>query len=224
MMKYLYIQIALGIAALNWVSVAIKSKWLEYVTKPATMLALLAFVWRLRPGLIAHGDVNWLIFALLFSLAGDVFLMLPGNLFLPGLISFLLAHLAYIFAFNIVSPPLDSASLIVALMVVITGAQIYRRIAAGLEIAGEQKMKIPVLIYTIVISVMVICALLTLVSSGWENYRALLLSVGALLFFLSDTWLAWDRFVEPLKFRDLRVMVSYHLAQICLCLGFLVSP
>ncbi|MBL7162558.1 MAG: lysoplasmalogenase [Anaerolineales bacterium] len=223
-MKYLFIKIALGFAALNWAAIVIKWKWLEYIAKPAAMLALLAYVWRLRPGLVVHGNINWLIFALLFSLAGDIFLMLPGNLFLPGLIAFLLAHMAYIFALSIALPPLNLASLIVVLMVGMTSVQIYRRVAAGLESSGETRMKIPALLYTTVISVMVILALLTLVSNGWENYRALLLSAGALLFSISDTWIAWDRFVEPLKYRDLRVMSSYHLGQVCLCLGFLMTP
>ena len=223
-MKYLFVQIALGFAALNWAALALKWKWLEYIAKPAAMLALLAYVWRLRPGLLVNGNINWLILALLFSLAGDILLMLPKNLFLPGLLTFLLAHIAYIFALSIVLPPLNLASLFVALMVGMTSVQIYRRVAAGLESSGETRMKIPVLLYTSAISVMVILALLTLVSNEWENYRALLLSAGALLFFISDTWIAWDRFVEPLKYRHLRVMSSYHLAQVCLCLGFLITP
>ncbi|MBC8504212.1 MAG: lysoplasmalogenase [Anaerolineales bacterium] len=224
MSKYLFAQIAAGLAVFNWLAVALKWKWLEYIAKPAIMLALIAFVWRLRPGLVIHGNINWLLFALFFSLAGDIFLMLPRNLFLPGLVSFLLAHIAYIFALSLTLPSFDLAVLLVILMVGLTSFQIYRRVAGGLEISGQTEMKIPIILYTSVISVMVIFALLTLVSNDIENYRALLLSAGALLFFISDTWIAWDRFVEPLKFRDLRVMVSYHIAQICLCLGFLVSP
>lgn len=221
-MKYEFVQIALGIAVLNWVAVAKKWKWLEYFAKPATILALMVFVWGFRPGLTFFDDPNWLLFALFFSLAGDIFLMLPDNLVIPGLVSFLLAHVAYIMALWISLPPFGLASLLVILMVALTSLQIYRRIADGLDRTGEKGLKIPVLLYTIVISMMLIFALLTLVSSGWENYRALLLSAGALLFMISDIWLAWDRFVEPLKYRDLRVMISYHLAQICLCLGFLV--
>jgi len=223
-MKYLFIQIALGIAVLNWVAIAFKWKWLEYITKPATMLALLIYVLRIRPSLLIHGNVNWLVFALFFSLVGDVLLMLPGKLFLQGLVSFLLVHIAYILAFSIALPPQNLVSLLIIVMVGMTSLQIYRNLAAGLKSSGETKMKVPVLLYTIVITVMVIFALSTLVSNSWENYRALLLSAGALLFSISDTWLAWDRFVEPLKHIHLRVMVSYHLAQICLCLGFLITP
>ncbi len=223
-MKYLFVKIALGLAALHWGGIVIKWKWLQYLTKPATILALIAFVWRFRPGFVLRGDLNWLVFALLFSLVGDVLLMLPGNLFLPGLVSFLLAHIAYIFALSNALPPFNLPSLIVVLMVAMTSVQIYRRLAAGLENSQERSLKIPVMLYITVLSIMVVLALLTLVSNGWENYRALLLSAGALLFFISDTWLAWDRFVEPLKHHDLRVMISYHLAQICLSLGFLFAP
>lgn len=224
MSKFLFVQIAAGIAVVNWVALAVRWKWLEYIAKPATIFALMAFVWRLRPGFIIHGNINWLLFALIFSLAGDIFLMLPRNLFLPGLVSFLFAHIAYALALSQTLPSLDLTVLLVILMVGITGLQVYRRLAAGLEISGQTEMRIPVMLYATVISIMVTFALLTLVSNRIENYRALLLSAGALLFFISDTWLAWDRFVEPLKFRDLRVMISYHAAQICLCLGFLFSP
>jgi uncharacterized membrane protein YhhN len=68
-------------------------KNLEYFAKPATMVALLAFV-ILNGGL--SGGMIWFAIGLLFSLAGDVFLMLPKEQFIAGLVSFLLAHIAYI--------------------------------------------------------------------------------------------------------------------------------
>jgi len=221
--KYTLLQSALGFAAINWIAVGFKWKWLEYITKPATMLALLAWVFQLRPGLIIHGSINWLAVALIFSLAGDIFLMLPIDAFIPGLFSFLLAHMAYVFSFAAGGFRFNLAILIIVILVGVSSYQIFRQIAAGLARSGQDKLKIPVLTYTLVISLMVIMALQTLANNGWANYRALMISAGALLFLLSDVWIAWDRFVESLKWRDLRVMMTYHLGQMLIALGLVIS-
>ncbi|MBT3391827.1 MAG: lysoplasmalogenase [Chloroflexi bacterium] len=224
-MKYRFLYIALYIAIVNWIAATKKWKWLVYLTKPAVILAIMAYVWRLRPYLIASdGRFNWLIGALLFSLVGDILLMLPGNFFTPGLVAFLLGHVAYIISFAAVSTfTLNAPLIIVVSMVSVTANQIYRQITRALEHRGNQKLKIPVLIYTSTISVMLIMALNTLTSNSFETYRALFASGGALLFSLSDTWLAWDRFVEPLPWRNFRVMATYHVGQAFLCLGFLMT-
>ncbi len=222
--KYTLLQTALVIAAFNWLAVSVRWKWLEYLTKPTVMLVMLAGVFRLRPSLLTQGEVNWLALALIFSLAGDVFLMLPGDRFIPGLVAFLLAHLAYIFNFLSAGFSINPATLILAVLVAATGRQLYQRIAAGLTRQGHHALKLPVLIYTLVISTMTLTALNTLTTPAWENYRALMLSAGALLFMLSDTWIAWDRFVKPLRYRDLRVMLTYHLGQFLLVLGAVYSP
>jgi uncharacterized membrane protein YhhN len=223
--KYTLLQIALGIAVFNWLAVSVRWKWLEYLTKPAVMIAMIAGVFRLRPGLVAQGQVNWLALALIFSLVGDIFLMLPGDRFIPGLAAFLLAHVAYIINFSVGGGfSINPATLILAALVAATSLQLYRRIAAGLTRKGQHKLKLPVLAYTIVISTMTLIALNTLTTPAWENYRALMIGAGALLFMLSDTWIAWDRFVEPLRWRDLRVMMTYHLGQLLLVLGAVYSP
>ena len=85
--------VAFGVfALLDWLAVSRGIRALEYVAKPATLLALLAYA--------AFGHASpWLVAALVFSLLGDIFLMLPADLFLAGLAAFLIAHLAYIGAF-----------------------------------------------------------------------------------------------------------------------------
>lgn len=221
--KYTFLQIALGIAALNWLAVALKWKILEYITKPATMLALGAYIWNLRPGLVINGNINWLLLAIILSLIGDVFLMLPGDFFIPGLMAFSLTLVAYLLTLTISLPTFNLASILVILIVGLTMHQIYRQIAVGVEKTGNPLLKVLVLGYTVVLSIMVIFALLTLVSHGWENYRALLISAGALLFLVSNIWSGWERFVEPLKFGGFRVMVSYHVGQCLMCLGFLIT-
>jgi uncharacterized membrane protein YhhN len=45
--------------------------------------------------------------------------------------------------------------------------------------------------------------------------------VGAVLFLISDTLLAWNRFVRPVRFGSLGVHVTYHVAQGLLVLSLL---
>src|SRR5438067_2095120 len=85
--------VAFGVfALLDWLAVSRSVRPVEYVAKPATLLALLVYAGCGHPS-------PWLVAALAFSLLGDVFLMLPADLFLAGLAAFLVAHLAYIGAF-----------------------------------------------------------------------------------------------------------------------------
>lgn len=88
------------IAFADWVAVALDRRSIEYVLKPATMVALGAFVLALK---LPSGEVRWWhLAAIACSLAGDVFLMLPASvmdekLLVRGrLASFLVAHLLYI--------------------------------------------------------------------------------------------------------------------------------
>ncbi len=210
--------IGLIIAALDWIAVARRFKPLEYFAKPATMLILLWWLW-LATGF--QGGLAWFAIGLVFSLAGDIFLMLPREQFIPGLVSFLLAHLAYIVGFNLSPPPVASASLLVVVMVAIPGVQVFRRIRAGLLTNGHQKLVLPVLLYSVVISVMLMSALLTLVrpDAEWRPGPALLVSVGAFLFFLSDTLLAWNKFVTDLPGGRVLVHIAYHLGQYALIVG-----
>ena len=215
-MPYLLLIPVLVTAILDWISVAKNWRKAEYVLKPLTMVALLAWLW-----IVAgfSGALIWFALGLLFSLAGDIFLMLPREQFIPGLIAFLLAHLAYLVGLNQSAPPISLPSLILALFVALTSLQIYRRISQGLKKSGHGNLAVPVLVYTVVISLMLLSALLTLVRPEWNPMPALLVSAGALLFYISDTLLAWNKFVAPLKTGHLVVMVTYHLGQILIVLG-----
>lgn len=218
-MNYFFFGLAFALAVLDWIAVAQKWKKLEYFAKPATMVALLAFVIQ-NGGL--RGGMLWFTLGLALSLAGDVFLMLPRERFIAGLVSFLLAHVAYIVG---LSPRLPAdmtirlIALSLALILALTAAQIYRRIAAGLRAGGKARLRAPVLVYSIVISIMLFSAMLTLLSSRWFSVHALTVCAGAALFFLSDTILAWNRFVSPMRYGRLMNMSTYHLGQLLIALG-----
>jgi hypothetical protein len=70
---------------------------------------------------------------------------------------------------------------------------------------------------------MVTAALLTMVMHNWNPWASLITSGGALFILISDSWLAWDRIVAPLKNRNLRVITTYHLGQIGLVFGAVLN-
>jgi len=215
-MSYYFLFLALIIAILDWIAVARKWKRIEYFAKPATMLALLAWL-GVNNGF--QGSMLWFALGLLFSLGGDIFLMLPREQFIPGLVSFLIAHICYLIGFNSANPVYNAASLILLVVVMFTGYLVYRRVALGLQASGQSKLKLPVLVYSIVISLMLFSALSTLIQPDWRIYAAVFASSGALLFFISDTTLALNKFVSPIPNARVITMVTYHLGQILIVLG-----
>ena len=215
-MTFFLLWFALIVAVLDWIAVAKKRIRLEYVTKSAVMLILLLWVWQVSG---FQGQMLWFGLGILFSLAGDIFLMLPRERFIAGLVSFLLAHISYIIGLNNLLPDINLASLVLAAFVILASVTVTRRIITGIAVKGEERLKIPSLVYSAAISLMLYSALLTLVNPGWSFVSALPVSVGALLFYLSDISLAWIKFVAPLSHARLRIMVTYHLGQILLVLG-----
>lgn len=215
-MDFSLIWISTIIAIVDWVAVAKRWKPLEYVAKPGVMIALLAWLWSIGG---FSGHLQWFAYGLVFSLIGDTFLMLPKKQFRAALITFLIAHVAYSIGFNDTVPPLNLVSIILAVMVGTTTIRLAREILSGLDASGNSKLRTPVLLYIIVISVMLLSALLTLVRPEWSVGPALLVSAGALLFTISDMILAWNMFVAPLRYEKLTVITSYHIGQILIILG-----
>ena len=215
-MDYYLLIIALGLAVLDWIAVARQWKRLEYVAKPGVMLVLLLWL-----GLIGGftSPMLWFSLGILFSLFGDIFLMLPREIFTAGLVAFLLAHLSYIIGLNQGPLPFNLATLIIALMVIIVAVTIFRQLNAGLKAKDLNSLRLPVLVYCLVISLMLFSALMTLVKNYWMPVPALMVSFGALFFFLSDAFLGWNKFVDPLKNGRIVVIVTYHLGQILIVLG-----
>jgi uncharacterized membrane protein YhhN len=215
-MSYLPLIIVLALAITDWVAADKKIKALEYFAKPATMLALLVWVWA-QAGW--GGPMLWFSIGAVFCLAGDIFLMLPWNLFIFGLLSFLLGHIFYIVALNNAAPYLNALGIVMLVVLGIYIGWLYPKLARGLKAKRQDMLRIPVMVYTVVISLMVYSAILTWTRLGWTTTAALLASSGAVLFYASDSMLAWDRFVNPLSHARLRVMVTYHLGQIGILLG-----
>ncbi len=71
----------------------------RYIFKPLTTILILGIALTL-PDPISSFYRLMVAIGMLFSLGGDIFLMLPGNTFVFGLVSFLVAHLFYIVAYQ----------------------------------------------------------------------------------------------------------------------------
>jgi uncharacterized membrane protein YhhN len=208
--------LAIVLAILNWLAVMKGWKILEYVTKPATMVALIA--WMLFEVHVS-GPLILFTLGLFFSLIGDICLMLPREQFIGGLVAFLLGHVCYIVGFNFQAPPVTSVTLVMVVGVALIAWLVIRPLRAGLLAKGQKPLLQPVQVYAGVISLMLLSALVTLVRPNWDTTAAVLACLGAASFFLSDTLLAWNRFVNPVSKASLKVMVTYHLGQILIALG-----
>jgi uncharacterized membrane protein YhhN len=219
--------IAVGLTGAEWVTVWRDWKTAGYVTKPLAMLGILAWynqaAWS-GPAGGWRGGLLWFGLGLVASLAGDIILMLPARFFVPGLIAFLCAHLLYLVGFNIHLPGVTWSLLLVLAGVLGIGILVFRPILKGLERSpGSRAMHVPVIVYATVISLMLFSALASFWRPGWGSQAALVASLGAGLFWISDTVLATGKFVHPVRRYDLIVMVTYLLGQFGLAAGALLA-
>lgn len=196
-------------AAGNWVAKARASRPLEYVCKPATLMALIAAAVVLDPATDLHDRRAWFVAALAASLAGDVALMLPRDRFVAGLGAFLVAHLGYIAGFWTRGPSawvFAVAGAATAAAIVPLGTRIHR------ALQRQPALRAPVVAYMAVIGVMLASA----IAAG-----PLAAAAGAALFTVSDAMIAWSRFVRPWRGAQVAIMVTYHLGQAGLVLSLL---
>ncbi|MEK9951084.1 MAG: lysoplasmalogenase family protein [Curvibacter sp.] len=198
-------------AALSTACAATGDVELHRVFKPLAMVLALVLVTRSLPGRAALP----LLLALVGSLAGDVFLMFPGY-FIPGLVSFLCAHLAYLAVFRKGQtwfPSRRALALTLGYGVLMYGVLWVGGLPAALR--G------PVAAYVVVIALMAAQAMGR--ATVLRTPGAWLVAVGAGFFMLSDTLLALHRFVSPLPLSQLWVLSTYYLAQVLIVRGLLAD-
>jgi uncharacterized membrane protein YhhN len=199
-----------GVSAVaNWVAKARGDRRLEYVAKPLTLLALVVAAATLDP--TDNAQRWWFVAALVFSLAGDVLLMLPTDQFVAGLAAFLVGHVCYVVGFWL-DPPAALAVAVATVVVVAVVTPLAQRIVRALRHGEHRDLVAPVVIYIAVITAMVVSA----VASG--NVFA---AIGAVLFAASDSMIALDRFVKPFPAAPVAIMVTYHLGQALLVISLL---
>ena len=173
------------------------------IFKPLTMgLILFLFI---IPG---HHRFDLYFFTILcgliFSLIGDVFLIFPEKNFLKGLIGFLTAHLFYIAAFSSAKPL--TVTLWIPLLLLIYGSVIFLILHPSLN-----KMALPVGFYIVVVNVMT--------WQAWErwvwfqNRMTLCAAIGSVLFLISDSLLAFNRFKRSFRMAEVLILSTYFAAQ-----------
>ena len=174
-----------------------------FLFKPlTTILILLAAL--LTPAFGSSPCAVLIAVGLGFSLAGDIFLMLSDKYFIWGLVSFLAAHLCYIPAFisraGFREPPWISLPFI-AIGLVLTSQIAFR----------ARRLRWPVIVYGLVLVAMAwrACAAWAVLGS----LPALLALAGALLFVVSDTLLAINRFIRRFRFAQVGVLGTYYAGQ-----------
>lgn len=191
--------------------VAHYQQWLllHWICKPLTTVLILAMVW-LRSAADSHYR-RWLAIGLLWSLAGDVFLMLPSDRFIAGLLCFLVAHAAYLVAFSGRARPFARRWPFVG-YAVIAGAVI-----AVLWPGIPPGVRVPVLVYVLALGAMAAQAATT-----WAVLRdraSACAAFGGGLFLLSDSLIAWNRFGDEFSAARLLILSSYWSAQWLLALS-----
>lgn len=193
-------------AAVDWWSVARERKEVEYVAKPAVLVALIAAASLLVP---ADGAIRTvMVIGLTLGLIGDVLLMF--DMFIYGAVAFLLGHVAYVVAFlmagmNVVA--LVVGAVLLALLLFICAGPIVRGAAER-----SPSMRPVVLVYLVALGAVLVLGSGTAVAAT---------AAGVALFAVSDALLAYGRFVGPAPGGRVLVHVTYHLGQALLVISLL---
>jgi uncharacterized membrane protein YhhN len=205
MMHYLALTLAVTVALLIRAEIlGIKSQ--IYILKPASTLLVIAVA------LLSLNDPSrnmtystGILVGLALCFGGDLALMFQDRRkpFMLGLVLFLLGHIAYTVAFTLLGRP-SGWVLLSTLLLLAAGLGFYRLIAANLG-----SMRIPVILYFLVISLMVIQATSLLASPAISDFQAAMIIGGAILFYISDVMLAANRFWRPWKYNRTSLALYY---------------
>lgn len=216
---------------MDWLAVRFSWRKIECILKPLAMIMVI--LWTLTAaGRAFETLLILLIFAQLAGLVGDVLLLLSTRWFLLGLGAFLIGHLFYISimgwqllitlrGFTVRNSVIWWLVLILIIWAVIL--VIFYRIIAP----KTPRLTMPLLLWTSIqvygwiLSGLVMMSMLLIVTKANLVLPELFLTVGAFLFFVSDSLLAYDRFKRKMPRVRVWIMVTYHLAQFSLAVGFL---
>lgn len=205
--------IVAALAALgDWAAVAQRRRHLEWLLKPLVLLLITLAA--------ASADLStgkaWLVLAFVYSLIGDIAIMLAEDelgstdpRFLFGVVAFFAAHVCFIGGF--VDHGLHSLQALAGLLVVAgTSALVMPRLLPAVLRTGGTRLMLLLGGYSLSLAAMVVLGVGT-ASIG--------VAVGAVLFLASDSLLAWDRFHTRIPNGPLAVAITYHLAQLLILVG-----
>lgn len=162
------------------------------------------------------GYPRWRVYvlaALVFSWAGDVFLI-SSDWFIAGLVSFLIAHVFYIVAYQQTGAATGQLKAIDIVKFVIYGVVLIWFIYPGL---GD--MLVPVLIYALVLLGMGVWAHKRRGATSPASFK--LVALGAILFAISDGLIAVNKFAYPVPAERILIMSIYMSAQYLIVQGLI---
>ncbi len=197
------------------IGIQLQNELLQIIFKPLIIPVVIGY-FDSQVKVITNGIAKWVLFALLFSLLGDAILMFQEKnsiFFLLGLSAFLIAHIFYIIFFHKVRVKENVKSNPWLLVVVV----IYYAALISLLSPYLTDMKIPVLVYGVVISFMFMLAMHMLFIKNKPAGQWMM--VGALLFVISDSILAVNKFYQPFEAAGVLIMLTYGLAQFFIIQG-----
>ncbi|EON75126.1 hypothetical protein ADIS_4297 [Lunatimonas lonarensis] len=191
---------------------------LRYFSKPLIVTGLLFYFLTSTKSIKGSILRKSVAAGLVFSIAGDS-LLLFSNLFLYGLGAFLMTHICYIIAFKLTQNhgfnPLKVnfvQTFLFNLPIYIAAAFVYFLIRKNL-----QDLQVPVVIYIMAIVMMTTMARerfgRTNAASFWQVF------LGAVLFLVSDSILALNRFYQPIEDAGVLIMGTYTMAQLLIVMG-----
>lgn len=215
MKKSLWIILFAAVLFGDIVGIQLNNETLEYLFKPLIIPVLTGYFLSHTKTFLASLK-KWIIAALFFSWAGDVLLIFQENnsiFFLLGLSSFLLAHIFYIVFFHRIriKEGLKSNSWLLLVVVVYYAALI----SLLSPFLGE--MKIPVRIYGIIISFMLMLAMHMLFIKNKAAGQWMVWGAG--LFVISDSVLAINKFYQSFEAAGILIMLTYGVAQLFIVKG-----
>jgi len=215
MRKIFWIILFLLVLAANIAGIILGNELLQYYSKPILMIILGAYF-------IAQTKVPatwlkvWILAALFFSWGGDILLIFQDKrslFFLLGLSSFLIAHVFYIVFFHNIRLIEEIKSNPLLLLIVV----VYYAILISILSPFLGTMKLPVRVYGIVISFMFLLAMHMLFIKNKAAGKWMFF--GALLFVISDSVLAINKFYQSFDGAGIIIMLTYGLAQLFLVEG-----
>lgn len=164
---------------------------------------------------------KFLITALLFSWIGDIILLFGDRAeiyFISGLVSFLISHLVYIVLFNKQIKKSRESSKTV-FWVGVTAIIMYLMIMLFLLLPTLGDLKLPVLVYALVLSTMLLFALKGFFI--WDKPERWYILIGAIVFVSSDSILALNKFYQAIQMSSIFIMSTYLFAQYMIVKGIL---
>lgn len=191
------------VSVLEIVGIILEIPILVYIFKPLIISSLLLlYVFSLPKRL------KWYVIALELCFFGDVLLMFEGELFfIFGLVSFLMAHFLFI---KIVIGSIKKTSLKTIVTAIIPFLGLFSLLILTLK-DSLGALFLPVVIYGLTIATFGIVSFIDYL--GTKSMKSLLMLVGAIIFMISDSVLAINKFYAPAPIFEITVMITYVLAQ-----------